>query len=107
MKFLLEKDDERKKKKRKKEAVDIENRNRHLIQLEVPTIIGPIPGSTRLVHFMWELVWLVFLFLSHFRLYSIVNISTIDRNEYVKTNEKNPATKEMATEIIKDLPSGQ
>jgi hypothetical protein len=56
---------------------------------------------------MWELVWLVFLFLSHFRLYSIVNISTIGRNEYVKTNEKNPATKEMATEIIKDLPSGQ
>jgi hypothetical protein len=35
------------KEKRKKEAVDIENRNRHLIQLEVPTIIGPIPGSTR------------------------------------------------------------
>jgi hypothetical protein len=58
---------------------------------------------------MWELVWLVFLFLSHFRLYSIVNTSTIGRNEYVKTNEKkkNPATKEMATEIIKDLPSGQ
>ncbi len=49
MKFLLEKNDERKKKKEKKEAVDIENRNRHLIQLEVPTIIGPspIPGSTR------------------------------------------------------------
>ena len=43
MKFLLEKNDERKKKKekRKKEAVDIENRNRHLIQLEVPTIIEP------------------------------------------------------------------
>ena len=32
---------------RKKEAVDIENRNRQLIQLVVPTIIGPIPGSTR------------------------------------------------------------
>jgi glycyl-tRNA synthetase (class II) len=45
---------------RKKEAVDIENRNRQLIQLVVPTIIGPIPGSTRsfYANFMWELVWL-------------------------------------------------